>query len=44
MGTFENFGDVDEKFSNSKAGYRCGDVVRVNLRLFRLGISIFKAV
>ena len=44
MGTFENFGDVDEKFSNLKVGYRCGDVVHVNLRLFRLDISKLKAV
>ena len=44
MGTFENFRAVDEKFSNSKAGYRCGDVVRVNLRLFWLDMMKFKAV
>ena len=44
MGTFENFGVVDEKFSNSKVGYRCGDVVHVNLRLFRQDMMKFKAV
>ena len=37
MGTFENFGDVDEKFSNSKVGYRCGDVVRCEFKAVLAG-------